>query len=114
MVFNPNAAANADLEFRQLAATGELAGFSTIMIYPYDEPEGHVNDQDMTAAIQMLRGVIANIPELSQAKFGVFYNCNTADKPGLAAFDWIGCDDYGADCGAISELTSRFSIRADQ
>ena len=123
MVFGSDAETNARNWFTDLAATNALDGFSTIVIYPVDEPEQNkpgqpaVSDQEMLQALQMLRGVIAGIPKLAQAKFGVFYNCNSGSRPGLSSFDWIGCDNYDAGCNAIDQLTDpngNFQIRSDQ
>lgn len=105
MVWGPNAQAEATFQFQRLAAAGALQGFDTIAIYPQDEPDvnGYA-DADVTAAATAMRVAMKGIPELAAAKLAVIYNCRTTSPPGIASFDWVGCDDYGSGCKAASAI----------
>lgn len=107
MVRGPNSAAEAAFQFQRLGATGALADWDTIMVYPIDEPDvnGWTDDQ-VTAAVKALRAAMAPIPELANAKLGVIYNCSSGAQPGIKSFDWIGCDNYDAGCKALQQLSS--------
>lgn len=109
MVWGPGARDEAKFQFQHLAATGALDGWSTIVVYPQDEPERSrqpsgepINDDLMTAANVAIRAAMATVPQLAGAKLGVIYNCATLQPPGLKTFDWVGCDAYEAGCGAAS------------
>jgi hypothetical protein len=68
----------------------------------------------VTSAVQMLRGVVAGFPQLSQAKFGVIYNCaRDHGAPGFDSYDWVGCDNFQAGCNALEQLTANFPIPAN-
>src|SRR6185437_9942435 len=82
-----------------------------ILVYPQDEPDESVKtdgsailDEDMTAVNVALRAAMVPIPELAHAKLGVIYNCSSGLFPGIATFDWIGCDDYNAGCRAAATV----------
>lgn len=107
MVWGPNAAAEASFQFQRLAATGQLVGWDSITLYPQDEPDVHgYTDAQMTAAITAIRAAAKPYAEFAGAKLAVIYNCRSPMKPGLASFDWIGCDNYGAGCAALDELSA--------
>jgi hypothetical protein len=102
MVKGAGAPAEAAFQFQRLAATGALAGWDSIMVYPVDEPDVNGwSDEQVTAMLAAVRAAMTPIPELARAKLGVIYNCSSAAAPGLAAYDWIGCDNYNVGCGAL-------------
>lgn len=101
MVWGPSAQAEATFQFQRLASTGALQGFDTIMVYPQDEPDvAGYSDAEMSAAVAGLRAAMKTVPELVGATLGVIYNCRGLNHPGIAAFDWVGCDDYDSRCAA--------------
>lgn len=105
LTFSP--ASNIDFQFAHLEATGRLAGFDTIAVYPTDEPDLHGHDDvEMTALFTTLRTLLAKYPMLSKAKLAEVYNCASGQQPGITKVDWVGCDDYNKGCGAIAELAS--------
>jgi hypothetical protein len=77
-----------------------------VAVYPIDEPdtvrEGNRSDAEVRAQNAVLRGVMAEFPELARAKLAVIYACDTGRRPGLASYDWVGCDHYPSGCGVLS------------
>lgn len=98
------AGAEAEVRFQlvRLQQAGALDGWESIMVYPADEPElpenGSRSDAEVTAMLGWLRGVLRGFPALSGAPVGVIYSCASGRRPGMAAYDWVGCDDYAAGC----------------
>ena len=115
LVWQPGAADEVRFQFVRLQQAGALDGWDSIMVYPADEPEipenGSHGDAEVAAMVSWLRGVMAGFPALSGKPVGVIYACSSGKRPGIAAFDWIGCDDYATGCGALGdsyrELVSR-------
>ena len=72
------------------------------MVYPADEPEtaqnGARSDAQVAAMVGWLRDVMSGFTALSGKPIGVIYACSSRLRPGMAVFDWIGCDDYGSGC----------------
>ena len=85
-----------------------------------DEPEtervGNRSDAEVTAGSALVRRVMAEFPEISGARLAVFYACATGRTPGIASFDWIGCDHYDAGCGVLRDHVPRLGeqLRGDQ
>jgi hypothetical protein len=77
-----------------------------VAVYPIDEPdtvrEGNRSDAEVTAQNAVLRRVMGEFPELARAKLAVLYACDTGRRPGLASYDWVGCDHYPSGCGVLS------------
>lgn len=63
----------------------------------------------MNAAV---RGAMGAFPELHAALAAV-YACSAA-WPGIASFDWIGCDDYDSGCGVLSAVYPRMPVAPGQ
>lgn len=122
LVWAPGAEAEVRFQLVRLQQAGALDGWDSIMVYPADEPEipenGARSDAEVRAMLGWLRGVMAGFPALSRAPVGVIYSCSSAARPGMADFDWIGCDDYAAGCrvngpsGAYDDLER--AMRPDQ
>lgn len=102
LVWQPGAEAETRFQLTRLQQAGALDGWDSIMVYPADEPEiaenGSHGEIEVTAMLAWLRGVMAGFPALSGAPVGVIYACSSGLRPGIASFDWIGCDDYDAGC----------------
>ena len=122
LVWAPNAREEVRFQLVRLQQAGALDGWDRIMVYPADEPEidrnGAKSDAEVTVMLGWLRGIMAGFPALAGAPVGVIYACSSSGRPGIAAYDWIGCDDYGAGCrvngpsGAYDDLLGL--MRADQ
>lgn len=120
LVWQPNARAELHFQLSRLDQAGLLAGWDTIMVYPQDEPDilenGPRSNEEVLAMLRWLREELAAFPALSRAPVGVFYACSTGRRPGLAGFDWVGCDDYDRGCsvleGGVRELAQ--ALRPDQ
>lgn len=63
----------------------------------------------MNAAV---RAAMAGYPEL-RAGLAVIYACRGA-WPGVADFEWLGCDDYDSGCGALTAFYPKIPVRAGQ
>jgi hypothetical protein len=80
----------------KLAALGLLD--NVVALYPVDEPELHdLSDAALTFALAQIRAV------WPEAKLAVCYG-DTGRYPALAAYDWIGIDNYGAGAGVLNQL----------
>lgn len=105
LVWQPGAEAEVRFQLVRLQQAGALDGWDSIMVYPADEPEigenGAHGDAELTAMVAWLRGIMAGFPALQGAPVGVFYACSSGRRPGIAAFDWVGCDRYEAGCGVL-------------
>lgn len=72
-------------------------------LYWVDEPDTPRHRREtaqIVAQNAILRAVMAEFPALAGAKLAVIYSCG-GDRPGVAAFDWVGCDAYGDGCEAL-------------
>jgi hypothetical protein len=91
-----------------------------VAVYPIDEPdtvrEGNRSDAEVTAQNGVLRRVMSEFPELAGAKLAVTYACDTGRRPGIASYDWVGCDHYPSGCGVLSGYVAqlRQALRPDQ
>ncbi len=102
LVWAPNAEAETRFQLARLQQAGALDGWASVMVYPADEPElpenGARSDAEVAAMLGWLRGVLSGFPALRESPVGVFYSCASGKRPGMASYDWIGCDDYNAGC----------------
>ncbi|MGE0358651.1 MAG: hypothetical protein AB7P08_17245 [Burkholderiales bacterium] len=102
LVWEPNAADEVRFQLVRLQQAGALEGWESIWLYPSDEPEipenGAHGDAEVTAMVSWLRGVMRGFPALEGAPVGVFYACASGARPGIGAFDLVGCNDYDARC----------------
>lgn len=105
LVWQPGAADEVRFQFVRLQQAKALDGWDSIMVYPADEPEipenGSRSDAAVTAMVSWLRGVMDAFPALSGKPVGVIYACSSGQRPGIASFDWVGCDRYEAGCGVL-------------
>lgn len=99
----------------RLANVGLLS--SVVALYPIDEPDiirsGNRSDAEVTAMNARLRAIAAEYPDLRDVKLAVIYSGGSGRRPGIASYDWIGIDDYGAGCGALRHYDA-LSLRPDQ
>jgi hypothetical protein len=87
-----------------------LLGEWIIAVYPEDEPDQHGRSAaQVNAANVRLRKVMAEFPELAQAKLAVIYG--PRGTPGIESFDWIGRDDYDRGCGVLAGGTNDLLAR---
>ncbi len=86
-------------ELNQVGALSQ----DVVALYWVDEPNipRHRRETpEIVAQNALLRAVMAEFPALAGTKLAVLYACD-GDRPGLAAFDWVGCDAYGDGCEAL-------------
>lgn len=70
-------------------------GWDSIVLYPLDEPEKFgMSDEEVKAKVTAIRQVMFDTPGLLPAKLGVFYGCETGKRPGIKAYDLVGCFRY--------------------
>lgn len=106
LVWQPGAEAEVRFQIARLQQSGALEGWDSIMVYPADEPEiaenGARSHAEVTAMLGWLRPVLRGSPALQGAPVGVIYSCSSGRRPGMAAYDWVGCDDYAAGCAVAA------------
>jgi hypothetical protein len=75
-----------------------------VALYPSDEPDlAGKSDAEVTATNAAIRRAAADYPELgSGLRLAVIYACTSQKRPGLASYDWIGCDDYDRGCSVLN------------
>lgn len=74
-----------------------------VALYPQDEPDvAGLSDAEVTATNAAVRRAMAGFHELGGARLAVIYACSTERRPGLASYDWIGCDHYEAGCRVLT------------
>ncbi len=99
----------------QSIKNGGLAS-SVVALYPIDEPDVNgKTDAEVTAMNAVLRKALSDLG--MTASLAVIYGCPTGKRPGLASYDWVGCDEYDAGCGTANGSQYRAlkaSLRADQ
>lgn len=97
---------------RSAGVIGQVAGF-----YPIDEPDlWGSSDADVTAACATVRRVAAEYPDLGGCVLACCYS-KSGKYPGVAAFDWVGLDDYPEDSNMLigAPLNGlRAALRNDQ
>ena len=72
-----------------------------VAVYPTDEPDvWGKSDAEVVATNAAVRRALADFHEIDPA-VAVFYACASGQRPGLATYDWIGCDDYGVGCRVV-------------
>jgi hypothetical protein len=105
----PNDEAEMRLWLQRLDGVGVLD--IVIGLAPIDEPNteraGNRSDAEVTAKNLMLRRVMAEF-KMRDRKLAVIYACK-GSYPGIASYDWIGCDDYDRGCSVPTP-----DIRPDQ
>jgi hypothetical protein len=105
LVWAPQAREEARFQFARLEQSGQLEGWDSIMVYPADEPEiaenGAHGDAEVVVMVSWLREEMRAFQALAAAPVGVFYACSSGLRPGIAAFDWVGCDHYEAGCAVL-------------
>jgi hypothetical protein len=99
--YGPNAEGEVRFRLQRLAAAGLLE--HVVALYPIDEPNtaraGNRTDAEILATNAMLRRVM---PDFGlQASLAVIYAAS-GNHPGLASYDWVGLDDYGAGCAVLN------------
>lgn len=86
----------------RLHAAGLLV--NVVAISWCDEPNtpraGSWTSENVVQMNAAVRAAMATFPEL-HAALAVVYACR-ASWPGIADFDWIGCDDYDSGCAALT------------
>ncbi len=93
--YDSDAEAQMRLAFQAFKSAGVVANI--MALYPIDEPDKNgKTDSEVTATNAMLRHVMSDIG--MSASLAVIYDCVSSSKPGIASYDWIGCDDYGSGC----------------
>lgn len=109
--YDPGGVASVTAAFQAIKAAG-LAGI-IVSIYPIDEPDVNgKSDAEVTAMNATLRGLMTDVG--MTAAIAVIYGCATGKRPGLASYDWIGCDDYGRGCGTAPDASLKAALRPDQ
>jgi len=86
-------------------------------LYFYDEPDVNgKTEAEVLAASAALRLAASKFPELAGVKLAVIYGCGTNSRPGIASFDWIGCDQYELGCAVLTNGVDRLAaaLRPDQ
>jgi len=99
----------------RLAAADLLRGI--VAVYDYDEPDVNGQSEELIIATNaMLRSELAKHQEVAGAALAVIYACGENNRPGIASFDWIGCDDYNLGCGALVDGVDRMraAMRPEQ
>jgi hypothetical protein len=89
-----------------LSEDGSLAGWDSITLYHWDEPDsstgGNLSDAELAQRVTKVRQVAFDIPNLLTAKIGVFYQCATGRHPAVKSFDLVGCYRYeGSGCALL-------------
>ncbi len=107
-----------DAEAQMRAAFPVFKPFAAniIALYPIDEPDAAgKTDAEVTATNAMLRTVMSDFG--MTAALAVIYQCTSGKRPGLASYNWIGCDDYGSACDPADGkryLALKDELRSDQ
>lgn len=71
-----------------------------IALYPQDEPDQlGLTEETVRVIASMVRGVAVEFSELEGVRLAVIYGQN--GFPGIAAFDWVGIDNYGDGAGIL-------------
>lgn len=79
--------------FKFMQANGSLSYVKGLV--PMDEPNTNVqSDVDLMAAINTIRKVAAQFPELQDSKLVCIYAAKPDVYPCIKEFDWVGFDDY--------------------
>lgn len=85
----------------RLSEGGYLTGWDSITVYRWDEPDmpagGNLSDREVTERVARVRQVLFDTPGLLGAHVGIFYSCASGRRPGIKAFDLVGCFRYDAD-----------------
>jgi len=83
-----------------------------------DEPDtsrnGSWSDADATAMSAAVRQGLAQVPWLQMPKLAVIYACATGSHPGIASFDWVGCDDYDSGDSVFANYVDNLPISGSQ
>lgn len=66
-----------------------------IALYPEDEPDLSMTESEVVDMVRMVRSVAAEYQELAQVQVWAIYG-NTGKTPGIAQYDAVGRDNYGA------------------
>jgi hypothetical protein len=112
--------AGARFDLTRLSDGGYFNGWDSITFYPIDEPGsaqgGRKTDAEVTELVTKVKQLALDIPGLAGAHTGVFYGC-TDPKPGIKAYDRVGCFRYGGNgCaqleGDYAALRSQLSAGA--
>lgn len=86
-------------QFGKLSEGGYLTGWESITLYPLDEPGseagGRHSDAEVVEIVTRIRQLGTDIPGLLGVHMGVFYGCDDP-KPGISAYDRVGCFRYGS------------------
>jgi hypothetical protein len=86
--------------FSALRAAGVLG--QVVALYPIDEPDlTGKSDSDILAMCAAVRSAARPFAVLAGVKLAVIY-ANKNTLPGMAAFDWVGLDDYPAREGVLA------------
>lgn len=95
-------------ELGKLSEGGWLSGWDSIGIYRWDEPDtdagGNLADQDLRDRVVRVRQVMLDTPGLLGAYIGVFFQCASGKRPGIASFDRVGCYRYESTGCQLLEL----------
>lgn len=87
-------------QFGRLSDGGYFDGWDSITLYPLDEPGsaqgGAHSDAEVTDIVTRIKQLAFDVPGLFGAHVGVFYGCDDP-KPGIKAYDRVGCFRYGSD-----------------
>lgn len=113
----------AELRFQlgKLSEGGYLAGWDSIAVYKWDEPDtnagGNLSDQEVSDRVARVRQVMFDVPGMLGTKVGIFYQCASGASPGARSFDFIGCFRYEASgCrdleGDYARLRGRLALGA--
>lgn len=95
-------------ELGKLAEGGWLAGWDSITVYRWDEPNmaagGNLSEQDLADRVTRVRQVMFDVPGMLGTKVGVFYACANGGRPAIKSFDLVGCFRYGGDgCARLED-----------
>jgi hypothetical protein len=98
-------------QLQALSDNGWLKGWDSITIYPLDEPgKFGYTDEQVTQIVTDIRRIGLDVPGLLGVHVGVFYGCDDP-KPGIKAYDRVGCFRYGSNGCARSRATTRAFVR---
>jgi hypothetical protein len=104
-------------QLQALSDGGWLKGWDSITMYPIDEPgKFGYSDAQTTQIVTSIHQLGLDVPGLAGVHVGVFYGCDDP-KPGIKAYDRVGCFRYGGNgCarleGDYAALRSQLGIAA--
>lgn len=114
-LFNTDCELNLRFLFTKMQKAGALEYVK--VLYPMDEPNINSFISDVRQAIDTIKKVIKDYPEIADVKIGTVYASKPETYECIEYFDWVGIDDYDQKSsifvnGMYTNLKSR--LRADQ